>query len=135
MPVLDLTDDTFVVADPAVVAAAVADPARWRLWWPGLDLAVSRDRGHKGVQWVVRSDDWVGSAEVWLEPWGDGVVVHHYVRLDPTDPSRHISARGARRAREGWARRWKGHVHRLKDELEADRTLGARGQGRRDRGR
>ena len=34
VPTLDLADDTFVVADPAEVAAVVHDPGRWHRWWP-----------------------------------------------------------------------------------------------------
>ncbi len=42
------------------------------------------DRGLDGIRWSV-TGAWVGSLEVWLEAVGDGVVVHHYARLDPAD--------------------------------------------------
>jgi hypothetical protein len=115
---LDLVDETFVVADPARVAAVVRDPARWPVWWPDLTLGVFQDRGDAGVRWNVRGA-LVGSMEVWLEPYGDGVLVHHYVRCDrpgggPVTPRE-------RRRRERHAKRvfWA-----LKDELEGDRRAG-----------
>lgn len=118
MPQLDLVDETFVVADPARVAAAVRDPARWARWWPDLRLGVFQDRGDAGVRWNVRGA-LVGSMEVWLEPWGDGVLVHHYVRCDPAGGG--PVTRRERRRRERHAKRvfWA-----LKDELEGDRRAG-----------
>lgn len=119
MPQLDLVDETFVVAEPARVAAAVADPARWPAWWPDLRLGVFQDRGEAGVRWNVRGA-LTGSMEVWLEPYGDGVIVHHYMRCDlpgGRTPSPAALAR-LRRRRERHAKRvfWA-----LKDELEGDR--------------
>lgn len=118
MAQLDLVDETFVVADPARVAAAVRDPDRWRRWWPDLRLGVFQDRGDAGVRWNVRGA-LVGSMEVWLEPWGDGVLLHHYVRCDP-------AGGGTVRPRE--RRRRQRHAKRvfwaLKDELEGDRRAG-----------
>lgn len=118
MAQLDLVDETFVVADPARVAAVVRDPARWPGWWPDLTLGVFQDRGDAGVRWNVRGA-LVGSMEVWLEPYGDGVLVHHYVRCDRPG-ERPVTAR-ERRRRERHAKRvfWA-----LKDELEGDRSAG-----------
>jgi hypothetical protein len=115
---LDLVDETFVVAAPAAVAAVVRDPARWPGWWPDLRLGVFQDRGDAGVRWNVRGA-LSGSMEVWLEPYGDGVLVHHYVRCDPVGRDR-ITPR-ERRTRERHAKRlfWA-----LKDELEGDRPAG-----------
>ena len=122
MPQLDLVDETFVVAEPARVAAAVADPARWPVWWPDLRLGVFQDRGEAGVRWTVRGA-LTGSMEVWLEPYGDGVIVHHYVRCDlPGGRARSPAALARlRRRRERHAKRvfWA-----LKDELEGDRAAG-----------
>jgi hypothetical protein len=114
----DLIDETFVVAAPAAVAAVVRDPDRWPGWWPDLRLGVFQDRGDAGVRWNVRGA-LTGSMEVWLEPYGDGVLVHHYVRCDPTG-GRTITAR-ERRKRQRQAKRvfWA-----LKDELEGDRRAG-----------
>jgi len=78
---LDIADDTFVVAATAAVAEVVRDPASWRAWWPDLELTVTEDRGLKGMRWSVAGAV-LGSAEIWLEPCGDGVVVHWYLRAD-----------------------------------------------------
>ena len=132
MPAVDLVDETFVVADRAVLAAEVADPASWARWWPELELAVFMDRGLDGIRWSV-SGRWCGSLEIWLEPVGDGVLVHHYARLDPVDPATGgprplpTDARGWRRAareRARRARRWKQSVWELKDRLEQGRPPG-----------
>ena len=118
MPAVDLVDETFVVADRAELAAVVADPERWRAWWPDLTLTVFMDRGLDGIRWSA-AGAWVGSLEIWLETVGDGVLVHHYARLDPVDPATGgprplpTDPRGWRRAareRARRARRWKRSV-------------------------
>lgn len=131
MPLVDLVDDTFVVADPHELALVVADPSTWNDWWPGLELHVERDRGDSGMQWVARSRPGtarpvVGTMEIWLEPWRDGVLVHHYARLDPAGwrEGERQQRRWADRERERLARRWKAHVNALKDRLERDREPG-----------
>ncbi|HET8614055.1 MAG TPA: polyketide cyclase / dehydrase and lipid transport [Actinomycetales bacterium] len=111
---VDLVDDTFVACDPAVVARLVAEPGRWQRWWPGLRLTTTRDRGLKGRQWAVQGA-LVGTAEIWLEPWWDGVLVHFYLRGESREHDR---------ARQAWAQEWKRHVHALKDELESGRAPG-----------
>jgi hypothetical protein len=118
VPQLDLVDETFVVAAPARVAAVVRDPARWTGWWPDLVLSVFQDRGDQGVRWNVRGA-LVGSMEVWLEPYGDGVVVHHYVRCDPVGGGPVPARERRRRQRHAKAVFWS-----LKDELEGDRRVG-----------
>ena len=133
MPAVDLVDETYVVADRAVLAAVVGDSRRWTLWWPELTLTVFMDRGLDGIRWSP-TGRWVGSLEIWLEQVGDGVLVHHYARLDPVDPATgaaralpHDSAgwRRAARARARRARAWKRSVWALKDELERGRPVGA----------
>ncbi len=114
VPAVDIADDTYVARPPAEVAAAVADPARWRRWWPDLALEVTRDRGIKGVQWAVRGD-LRGSMELWLEPVGSGTVVHWYLRADPPAPLR---PRRLRNLRERLVRSWKADAFALKDRLE-----------------
>ena len=52
--------------------------------------------------------------EIWLEPVGDGVVLHWYLRADPLTRD-HAGRPRRERAR---VRRWKEQVHALKDELE-----------------
>jgi hypothetical protein len=135
VPALDLIDETFVSAAPAAVAKAVHEQARWSRWWPDLGLEVFMDRGDKGIRWSA-TGPYVGSLELWLEPVGDGVLVHHYVRLDPTapgstteplpEPSDPAGWRRAARDRARYARRWKQQVWALKDHLEGARRPGER---------
>jgi len=125
VPAVDLVDETFVVAEPALVAAAVHDPRRWHQWWPDLRLTVFQDRGTAGLRWSC-TGALVGSCELWLEPWGDGVIVHHYLRADP---ARQRRGRAAVRLRERRAAAWKRCVHALKDELEGDRQPGSGSPG------
>lgn len=134
MALVDLVDETFVVVDRARLATIVADPRRWRVWWPELTLEVFMDRGPDGVRWSV-TGAWVGSLEIWLEEVGDGVLLHHYARLDPIvrgtgaaaaapAPTDAAAWRRAARARNRRARAWKRVVWALKDELEAGRACG-----------
>jgi hypothetical protein len=124
-PEVDLVDDTYVACAPDVVAQVVADERRWHVWWPDLHLTTTRDRGPKGRQWAVRGA-LLGTMEIWLEPWWDGVIPHLYLRADPArlsvrprraDDDAH-AAGWAARERQRRAQQWKRHVHRLKDELE-----------------
>ncbi|HEX5996557.1 MAG TPA: polyketide cyclase / dehydrase and lipid transport [Jiangellales bacterium] len=120
-PAIDIIDESFIVADPSELAAKFADPVLWREWWPQLTLRVTRDRGSKGIQWtVVGAVD--GSAEIWLEPWRDGVIVHWFLRVDPVHP---VPARRMPRLRESFVRGYKRRIYALKDELERDRPCGA----------
>jgi hypothetical protein len=116
---LDIADDTFVVASRATVAERVRDPASWRAWWPDLRLTVTADRGLKGMQWSVRGAA-VGTMEIWLEPWGDGVVLHWYLRAEPARVVRRPERERARRVL-----RWKERVHALKDQVENGREPGS----------
>ena len=134
MPVVDLVDETFIVAPPAALAAVVADRHRWRQWWPDLTLTVFMDRGEKGIRWSA-TGALVGSVELWLEPFGDGAIVHYYLRADPTvgesaaEPrSLPDSPRGRRtadRLRRRHVLAWKQSVWALKYELEGDRAPGS----------
>lgn len=114
MPGIDIADETFVAVRPAVLAREVADPAAWARWWPGLVLAVTRDRGIKGLQWSV-AGELRGSMEIWLEPVAYGTVVHWFLRADPPAAS---APRRAARDRERRVTRWKAHAFALKDWLE-----------------
>lgn len=120
---LDLVDDTFIAAPPALVRAAVEDPALWRHWWPGLALELRRDRGLEGLRWNVRGD-LVGTAELWIESVLDGVVLHWFLRVDPAD-GRTLRPRTLERLRRTHATTWKRHAWRLKDTLEAGRQPGS----------
>jgi hypothetical protein len=125
---LDLIDETFLVAAPAEVAQAVRDPNRWRRWWPDLDLSVFQDRGEQGVRWNVRGG-LAGSMEVWLEPYGDGVILHYYLRCDPP-AGRTLRPRAAARELRRRALRAKQVFWALKDELEGGRPPGEPRHGR-----
>lgn len=128
---LDLVDETFVVAPPAVLARVVADPAYWRRWWPDLDLVVFMDRGLAGQRWSM-TGALVGSLEIWIEPFADGSILHHYLRGEPSDdgktpkpwPDTPTGWRKAATARAQRAKAWKRSVWQLKSELEADRPAG-----------
>jgi hypothetical protein len=119
---LDLIDESFLVAAPAEVARVVRDPNRWQQWWPDLDLCVFQDRGEQGVRWNVRGA-LAGSMEVWLEPYGDGVIVHYYLRCDPP-AGRTLPPRAAVRELRRRALRAKQVFWALKDELEGGRSPG-----------
>ena len=56
-----------------------------------------------------------GSMEIWLEPVGEGTVLHWFLRADPP-ASR--PPRRAGRDRERRVRTWKSHAFALKDRLE-----------------
>lgn len=113
--VIDIADESFVVATPAAVAERLSDPDLWRTWWPDLVLTVSRDRGVKGVRWDVAGRV-CGTGEIWIEPWGDGVVVHWFLRGR--------AARRAARLQRAYVADYKRRIHRLKDEFEQDRPVG-----------
>lgn len=136
---IDLVDETYIAADIHDVHRVVADPNRWASWFPDLELAVFMDRGLKGIRWSV-TGKFVGSTEIWLEDVGDGVVLHYYLRIEPTaDGSATAPApfadspagwRGADRVRVAWAKRWKQIVWDLKDHLEGDRLVGTPSRAR-----
>ena len=129
---VDLIDETFVVADPAVVAAALHDVALWRRLFPDLELTVFQDRAEQGLRFSV-TGSLVGSSEFWVEPCHDGAVVHYYLRADLTrrgsatdgyDGDPRAAARRAIRARTRHVRRVKQGLNRLKDVLEGGRPPG-----------
>ena len=106
---VDVVDDTFIRATPARIRASLEE--EWLAGvWPHLRVQLQRDRGVKGVRWAVTGQV-VGEMEVWIEPYWDGAIVHHYVR----------GTKGAGAPRDVATRhtlRWKRAVHRLKDLLE-----------------
>jgi len=120
VPRIDLIDETFVVAPATRVAEQIRNPRCWRSWWPDLRLTTYQDRADAGVRWNV-TGALVGSMEVWIEPWGDGVILHYYLRADPVGPRQQRSDRDEVRAR---AIRAKEIFWRLKDDLEGDRPPG-----------
>lgn len=129
---VDLIDETFVVAAPPRVAAALHDPALWRRLWPGLDLVVFQDRGDHGLRFTV-TGELVGTSEFWVEPYADGAVVHYYCRCDvtrrgsatePVTGSPRRLLRTKLRAMRAHATATKAGLNQLKDELEASRRPG-----------
>jgi hypothetical protein len=119
MTSLDLVDETYLVTGRPLLAAVVSDKDRWNQWWPELTLSVFMDRGVDGIRWSI-SGALIGSSEIWLEPVGDGVLLHYYLRADPALPGgRKIDILRSRHARA-----WKRSVWALKDELEGDRRPG-----------
>jgi len=123
---VDLVDDTFIAAQPQALADVVADPKRWRRWWPARQLEVFMDRGVKGQRWSI-AGDLVGSSEVWIEAYRDGAILHYYVRADPggADRGERLSSRRADRIRRAEAQQWKRNVWQLKREMEAGRAPGS----------
>ena len=126
MPSVDVVDETFLAVPPAVLAAELAAPARWRVMWPDLDLEVATDRGLQGVRWTVRGA-LVGSMEVWLEPVLDGTVLHYFLRADPPGPDgapRPLPVRKGAAAARARQRAAKAIALALKTRLEAGRAPG-----------
>ncbi|AJW38700.1 hypothetical protein NY08_668 [Rhodococcus sp. B7740] len=117
MSSIQVADQTFVAASGERVAHAFASPARWRRWWPDLNLTITEDRGEKGIRWAVRGGV-VGTMELWLEPALDGVIVHYFLHAEP--------AAGTDVAAHQHARRVAGRAmtFELKRELEAGRSAG-----------
>ncbi|WP_020390368.1 SRPBCC family protein [Kribbella catacumbae] len=120
MPALDLSCDDLVVADPAYVAQRLAADTLWREWWPELTLTPSELRGVEGVRWAVTGAA-IGTAEWWLEQVRDGVVVHWYLRVDPSRP---VGPRRLRKLRERYVAQYRENIWRFKDELEQGRAAG-----------
>lgn len=122
VPPLNMVDETFVVAEPAVLVALLHDPDRCRQWWPDLRLSVLQDRAEQGIRWQA-TGALIGNMEVWLEKFGDGVIVHYYLRAKLAG----APASSARRAAKAIRRRQL-HLKRvfwqLKDELEGSRRPG-----------
>jgi hypothetical protein len=129
---VDLIDETFIVAEPARIADALHEPALWRRLWPGLELVIFQDRGRDGLRFTV-TGELVGTNEFWVEPYADGAVVHYYCRCDVTrrgsatepvrGPARQL-LRVSLRALRQHAIATKAGLNRLKDELEGGRRPG-----------
>ena len=125
MPTLDISCDDLVVADPAYVAERLGSDTLWREWWPDLTLTPSERRGPEGVRWAVTGAA-IGTAEWWLEPVRDGVVVHWYLRVDPAKP---VRGQALARLKERYVASYREHLWRFKDEAEALRAAGERRPG------
>lgn len=143
-PAIDVVDSTWLGLTPERLAGPVADPARWRSWWPEFVLEVDELRGPKGVKWLVRSDDrglLAGSMEIWLQQQhvgsGDevGTLAHFFLRLDrraSAHPSRPLRRRDVATLVEAHRRRAKQLFWGLSDELDPgrlDRVAAPRARG------
>jgi hypothetical protein len=112
VPLIDISDEVFVVADPAVIAGHIKDPGRLRAWYPGLELEPIEDRGLAGMRWSARGS-LKGTAEIWVEPVLDGAVVHSFIRGESSEGHQH------------WALTIKRAAFSVKDALEAGRIAGS----------
>lgn len=131
MPLLDISDHAFVALAPSAVRARADGPCALQSWIPGLALRQVLDRASEGIIWRAEARDpagvhWVGTAEVWLEPWHDGTVVHVYVRLDPDDG---VAVDGrvdgdVPRWREALRDRWRARFLAWRREVDVDRPPG-----------
>ncbi|MBU6277793.1 MAG: hypothetical protein KGN78_00980 [Actinomycetales bacterium] len=121
-PAIDLVDETFIAADRAEIAAVVADPSSWRTWWSDLSLTVFMDRGPDGIRWSA-TGALVGSVEIWLEQFGDGTLLHYFLRAEPSG-QRRLTRTRATRIRHQRATAWKRQVWALKDAMEGGRLPG-----------
>mgnify|MGYP000987880945 CR=1 FL=1 len=121
---IQIADETFIVADPAEVGAAVADPASWRRWWPDLHLTVVEDRAEKGHRWTV-GGALTGTMEIWLEPVLDGVVLHYFLHAEPAGAAAWQLAK-MNLAKMNHRRRVAGKnmAFEIKQRLEATRPVG-----------
>ncbi len=124
MPLVDVMDSTWVRARAQAVGAIVADPALWRRWWPGLELVAYEQRGERGVRWDVRSvtgyPGLTGTAELWLQGQGDGVVAHFFLRLDAA-PGAAVGAPDVERIAWRYRRHTKQALWTLADQLDPGR--------------
>jgi hypothetical protein len=125
VPQIDLIEETYLAVSPARVAAAIRESAFTGALWPDLTLSVFMDRGESGVRWSA-TGALVGSCEIWLEPHGDGVIAHTYLRTDAAEAGQVIAL--PQRAAQRELRRRALHAKQvwwaLKDRLEAGRGPG-----------
>ena len=117
---VQISDETFVCADPADVGRAVADAASWRRWWPDLHLNVVEDRGPAGVRWTV-AGALTGTMEVWLETMMDGVILHYFLHAEPARASDRQDLAKLNHARRVAGKRM---AFEVKTRLEQHRPVG-----------
>ncbi len=117
-------DSTWLRARPQAVGVIIADPALWRRWWPGLDLVADEQRAERGIRWDVRSVDGfpglTGTAELWLQAQGEGVVAHFFLRLDPSTGGQ-VTGSDVERIRWRYRRHTKKALWALADQLDPGR--------------
>lgn len=124
MPQVDLLDDSFIAARRARTAKRLRDPVIWARCWPRLRLTPYHDRGREGIRWYV-AGELVGTAELWLESYRDGTLVHVFLRAGPAPES--SGSTGSRRGSRPYAVALKRELFAIKDELERGREIGRPG--------
>lgn len=126
---IQVADETFVAASGAAVGSAISDPARWRRWWPDLQLEVIEDRADKGIRWTI-TGALTGTMEIWLEPMLDGVILHYFVHAEPAGAAAWQLAK-MNLAKLNHQRRVAGKhmAFEIKGELERTRPVGVAPQG------
>jgi aminoglycoside phosphotransferase len=122
VPLVDIADDSYIVAAPSEVAARLRGSGFWRSCWPGVVLTSYHDRGAEGMRWYA-TGAMVGTAELWLEPFRDGTLVHVFLRADPPTE---LSGQRLEALRRDHVLALKAALFAVKDELEADRAPGTR---------
>ncbi|WP_067547318.1 polyketide cyclase / dehydrase and lipid transport [Nocardia crassostreae] len=122
MSSIQIADQTFVAAPGSAVGDLLADRARWRAWWPDLQLSVREDRADKGIRWTV-SGPVNGTMEVWLEPMLDGVILHYFMHAEPQGLER-LSVRDLMAANRARRVAGKKMSFEVKARLEAGRKVG-----------
>jgi hypothetical protein len=126
VPSVDVSDETFLVVPPAMLAEVFADQANCRRYWPDLRLRVYADRGVEGLRWTVRGA-LVGTMEVWLEPVLDGTMLHYFLRANVPGPDgQPVTLSMTDAARETRRRQLdaKAIAFELKQTLESGREIG-----------
>ena len=118
---IQVADETFVAAAGAKVGAAIADPARWRRWWPDLRLDVVEDRADKGMRWTV-AGPLTGTMEIWLETMLDGVILHYFLHAEPAGGAAGMDLAALTHQRRVAGKRMS---FEIKNELEAGRPVGS----------
>lgn len=124
---IQVADELFVAAAPALAGDVVGDRARWREWWPDLTLQVIEDRGDAGVRWQV-SGPIEGTMEIWCEEVLDGFVLHYYLHAEPVTAAPADAASRARAIAEfNRLRRVAGKKmsFQVKELLEGGREIGS----------
>ncbi|QLY33594.1 polyketide cyclase / dehydrase and lipid transport [Nocardia huaxiensis] len=123
MSSIQVADQTFVAAPGSAVGEVLADRARWRQWWPDLQLQVREDRGDKGIRWTV-TGALDGTMEVWLESMLDGVILHYFLHAEPKGGVEGMSIRDLMAANRVRRVAGKKMSFEIKARLEAGRPAG-----------
>src|SRR3954447_18225155 len=121
---IQIADQTFIAADPAVVGNAVSDASNWLRWWPDLYLDTVEERHEKGIRWTV-TGALTGTMEIWLEPMLAGVILHYFLHAEPSGAAAWELAK-MNLVKMNHSRRVAGKrmAFEIKNELEAARPVG-----------